>query len=233
MARRKQFTQLISDLRAELERSSDPAVGVSDLPALKQAITRNYETLYDAYDWPHLNQVFDRITLNAGQRYYDFPENMDYDNLKRVVVWWNSRPVPIHRGISFEEYAVYSSEDDERVDPVVKWDVRATDTVEQCEVWPVPASSGQYLQFEGKLKFVQLVDDDDLCRLDDHLVVLYSAADLLGPKSGKVQLKITEAQQRLGMLKAKSASGSGTVRMGLGAADKGPSYGRSVVRVSG
>src|SRR5690606_40887273 len=58
---RRQFSQLVTDLRAELERASEPAIAVADSATLRQKINRVYETLYAGYDWPHLERVFDAI----------------------------------------------------------------------------------------------------------------------------------------------------------------------------
>lgn len=231
--RRKQFMQLIADLRAELRKSSDPAVGVSDLPTLKQVLGRVYETLYDAHDWPHLRQMFPKIELHAGQRYYDFPEDTDYDKVERVVVWQNNSPFPATRGIDFEEYAQFDSNDDVRADPVSRWDVRYTSTREQMEVWPIPASAGYSIQFKGKLKFKPLVNDSDLCLLDDQLVVLHAAAELLpAAKQADAQIKLAAANSRLGITKARSKSTTPPVRVGL--SRKSPEVlSRSVVRISG
>jgi hypothetical protein len=231
--RRKQFAQLVSDLRAELERSTDPAVGVADLPTLKQVIARNYEAAYQNYDWPHLRTIFDKIPLSAGQRFYDFPEGCDYDDVEEIVVWWNALPVPIERGIGFDDYATYDSEDGATSDPVLKWDVRATDTHEQMEVWPVPASNQQSIQIRGQRKFAPLVNDDDLCRIDDLIVVLASAVELVPAKARTAaQAKLAAAQARLARVKARSKTASPSVRMGLGRVNT-PVYGKSVVRVSG
>lgn len=218
MARRRQFIQLLTMLRDELSISSDPAVGVAATPNLKQVLTRHYETLY-ALEWPHLRQMFDRITLNVGERYYDFPETMDFDDLEEVNVWWGGQPHQVTRGIGFEHYAAVSSDDGARSDPVERWDVRLVenDTKEMIEVWPVPSGTGQALQFKGRRKFKQLVDDADLCLLDDQLVVLYAAAELAPPKKRTdISAKLQAAQQRLGILKANSAAGASTFRMGLG-----------------
>jgi hypothetical protein len=231
--RRKQFAQLVTALRAELERSTDPAAGVAGLPTLKQVIARNYEAAYQDYDWPHLNTIFDKIPLNAGQRYYDFPEGCDFDDLEEIVVWWNAQPVPIERGIGFEDYATYDSEEGATSDPVIKWDVRATDTHEQMEVWPVPASNQQSIQIRGQRKFEPLINDEDLCRIDDQIVVLASAVELLPAKARtSVQAKLAAAQSRLARVKGRSKAASPSVRMGLGRSSQ-PVYGKSVVRVAG
>lgn len=231
--RRKQFAQLISDVRAELERSSDPAVGVSDLATLKQKINRTYETLYCDYDWPHLNQLFDKIPLNPGQRYYDFPEEMDYDRLERVVVWYNGRPYEIQRGIDFEQYALFDSESDERSDPVQRWDIRFVDTLEMVEVWPIPAAStAQHLQFKGTRKFEKLVNDADLCLLDDNLVVTFTAAGLAPAKSPYKSELLAAGQTILSKLRGRSQAGSGRIKLGAGESTPAP-MSRAIVRVSG
>ncbi|MBO4228014.1 hypothetical protein [Bradyrhizobium neotropicale] len=215
--RRRQFIQLLDMLRDELSISSDPAVGVSATPNLKQVLSRHYETLYDAHDWPFLRQMFPRITLNTGQRYYDFPEDMDFDNLEEVNNWWGGQPHPICRGIDFGQYAMYDSDSGVKADPVENWDVRLVGNKEMLEVWPVPAGSGQALQFKGKTKFKRLVDDADLCLLDDQLVVLYAAAELAPPKKRTdINAKLTAALARLGMVKARGQGGSESFRLGLG-----------------
>lgn len=217
--RRKQFTQLLTKLRDELGISSDPAVGSSATPQLKQIISRVYETLYDAHDWTHLRQMFDRITLNAGQRYYDFPDDMDFDNLEDVKVWISAQPYNVTRGIDFEHYAVYSSDDDARSDPVQRWDVRLVGAKEMLEVWPIPSGAGQSIQFKGKTKFTPLVDEADLCLLDDHLVVLYAAAELAPPKKRtEINAKLGAAQARLGIVKMRGQAASSSFRMGGGSA---------------
>jgi hypothetical protein len=217
--RGRQFIQLLDDLRDELDISSDPAVGSAATPGLKRIIKRQYQTLYDVYDWPHLRQVFERITLNAGQRYYDFPEDMDYDKLEVTKVWWGGLPHDVTRGIGFDQYAVRDSENDERSDPVTHWDVRKVGNKEMLEVWPMPSGTGQAIQFIGKTKFRQLVDDADLCLIDDELVLLYAAAEKLpAKKRGDVNLRIAAAQARLGILKANSKADSPSIRMGLSGA---------------
>lgn len=231
---RRQFLQIVSDLRAELERSSDPAVGVSDYPTLKQKINRVYETLYADYDWTHLVTTFDPITLHTGQRYYDFPEDLDFDRLtEKPVVWWNEQPVELTRGISFADYAYVNSEDDATQDPPEKWDVRfdTTGNKEVIEVWPIPASNDNTLQFRGIQKFSRLVDDSDVCRLDDQMVILFAAAELAPVKSGNRELFLQAANKRMMQLRGNNKAGSGRTYIG-GSANRPQSNG-VIVRVSG
>src|SRR5262245_29989732 len=150
MARGTQLLQLVTMLRDELGRSNSVAVGIGDLPSLKQTIRRTQETLYDEHDWPHLRTVFDRILMQAGERFYDFPDELNFDRLEDVAVWQNGIPTRVTRGIGFDEYAIYDSEADARCDPVLRWDIRWNSTKEQIETWPIPASTNAIgLQFIG------------------------------------------------------------------------------------
>lgn len=232
--RRKQFLQLIYDLRAELGRATDPAAGVADLPQLKRTIARNYEAIYDGYDWPHLSVISDRITLNAGQRYYDFPDNMALETTDQIVVWWNGDPIPLTRGIDFEHYAEFDPEADERSDPATHWDVRFTDPREQIEIWPLPAGGSVKMQLRGKKKFVPLVNDADLCLLDDSLVVLTCAVELL-PKAqaGEQQIKLQALQNRYSRLKGRTKGSSRPIKIGLGSGSHASTPSRSNIRISG
>jgi hypothetical protein len=231
--RRKQFTQLIYDLRAELGKAVDPATGVADLPSLKQTIGRNYETLYEDFDWPHLSVISERIPLLDGERYYDFPDDIGYEGIERVVVWWNGDPLDLERGIDFEHYAAYESDDGEESDPAMRWDVRFTGTVEQCEIWPVPASSDtQTIQFRGKKKFVALVDDEDLCLIDNHLVVLSCAVELLPrQKSGDAEAKLAALRARYSRVRGRAQGGAATTKLGMGGGTVKPH--KAIIRVGG
>lgn len=217
--RGKQFGQIQSDLRAELGRNNDPGVRAADLPQIQQVIRRVYETLYDAYDWPHLNEIHERIPMQAGQRFYDFPDTCDYDKITAAVVWYNGEPEELTRGIGFKEYAFYDSEADERSDPVQRWDVRYVSGVAQLEAWPIPITNQTAIQFEGKRRFVPLVDDADLCLLDDQLVTLTAAAEIT-PDDTQIKLKLKASQERLGVLKGRAKAAGAPFRLGLGSEPK-------------
>jgi hypothetical protein len=231
MARGTQLLQLVTDLRAELGRSSSVAVGVDDLPSLKQTIRRTQETLYDEYDWPHLRTVFDRIPMQAGERFYDFPAELNFDKLEDVAVWYSGQPFEIERPIGFRDYAIYDSENNARCDPVLKWDIRWRGTKEQIEVWPIPASTNQVgLQFIGIRKLRPMVGDQDVADLDDQLIILYAAAELLArQKSADAPIKADLAKARFQRLKSNAGRGNKTYSMvGEGMPRKNP---RVVVRV--
>jgi hypothetical protein len=213
MARGTQFGVLVSRVRNRVGRSNTAgSSGVADYNQIKEIINAHYEHLYRDYDWPHLRIVTERIALSAGDRYYDVPTSeLDYESIERAVVWTNGQPIAIERGIDFEDYSAFSSEDDDRSGPVLKWDIRFTGSTEQIEVWPMPDGNDQELQFRGFRKFARLVADADLCRLDDNLVVGFAVAELAANQGLKdAQLKLTAAQGLYNRLRGRVKGGSKT-----------------------
>lgn len=233
MARGETLQQLISDLRDELRRVNAAYAGPADVDSLRRTINHTYRLLYLNHDWSHLHTRFARMTLNAGQRYYDPPDGLDFDRITDAVVWWSGEPQPLERGISFEDYDSYDPEADERTSPALKWDVRFTGVREQIEVWPLPDSAAQYLQFDGIYAVNRLVDNIDICRLDGDLIVLYAAAELLPNDSPDKKAKQLQAQEMLRLLKIRGTSGAGKEhRLGVGESTTDPArFSRAVVRV--
>lgn len=232
MARGTSLEVLVDMLKAEVRQSQRVNVGVDYEATLKQTIRRTQATLYDSYDWPIL-RVKPFKVLQAGERYYDLPTELDFEQIEKVAVYWGGVPEPVYRGIGFEEYAQYDSDQGVRADPVLKWDIAATDTVPQIEVWPIPASDGTKLQFIGKRKLRPLVKDSDVADLDDALIVLFAAAEILAAqKSADAQLKLSAAQDRLKTLRANLKSGYEPIVYG-GYQSPRPMRGRTIIRVSG
>ena len=214
MARGKTLAELVSDLKAETGESTLVSVGIGNLPAIQQKIRRTQETLYDEFDWPHL-KIFVSKTMTAGQRFYDLPTEINYERILNVAHWYNDLPTPIGRGIGFDHYSQYNSDADDRADPVLAWDVRWRSTVEQIEVWPIPATSGDTIQFEAIRKLRALTADADVADLDDRLIVLYAAADILARQGAKDAQRIAAlALARFNKLKGLAQAGSPMVTLG-------------------
>lgn len=222
-------------LKEELDQSTNVGIGVDYRPMLMRAINRSYAILLSKYTWPHLRVVSDRIALQAGERFYDFPDNIDYERVTDVRVWWGDKPLQVERGVAVgSEYAAFDPEDDgERSDPVLKWDTQWKDTQVQFEVWPVPASNAQQIQFTGITKTPRLVNDEDQCLLDDDMVVAFAAARILKKrKSPDADDALAEAREFLANAQ-KNTGPSERVRMGLGAVNSGDCVGRTTVRIAG
>jgi hypothetical protein len=221
MAINTTFLELIDMLREEVGRSTNVGVGVDDLPSLKRHINRAYALLRAQYDWPHLRHLPTRIPINAGQRLYDLPATLELDALDKVIVFWGTLPMPLERGISFEEYAVFDSDNDVRSDPPQRWDLRFDGNHTQIEIWPLPSATGNSLMLEGSYIAPDLVDDADKCRLDDNLVVLAAAARILKRQGSKdADTAIEEFNAHLKNLR-KRVGPSASVTMG-GVGDRIP-----------
>lgn len=218
MARGTTFLALVGHLRTRLGRASDVSVGVGDIDELKQAINDAYEHLYHEYDWPHLRRTW-RVALAAGQYRYDLPDGLDLERIEEVRVLRDSVFDPICSGITFDDYTIYDPEEDERNDPVQKWDIRNDGSDTQIEVWPVPASNDQEIVFQGFQEAPHLVADSDTCLLDDVMVVLFAATALLERQGSKDADTVKSlAVARLNRMKGRLAPPK-RVKIGLGSSE--------------
>jgi hypothetical protein len=161
--------------------------------------------------------VFPKIPLSAGQRYYDLPAGLDYERVTDARVWWNGIAEPLERGIGFDDYNAFDPDQNDRTSPALKWDVKFTGDREQIEVWPLPDGGAQSVQLVGYWSCAPLVDEDDICRLDSDVVVLYAAAELLAEDSPDKKAKLQLAQELLRLKKLRATSGAGKAfRLGVG-----------------
>lgn len=231
MARNTQLLQLVQMVREECGRASSLAVGVGDVEAIKTKIRRTQELLYDDWDWPHMRQFFTREDMSAGERYYDPTDGVDFERIERMVIWYNglSHDITTRKGIEFCHYNIYDSENDVRSDPVQRWDVRWTGKREQIEFWPIPSTNDQQFQIQGIRQLRSLVNDSDRCDLDDQLLALTVASELLAVKDSKsAQLVSGLATKRLNDLRAKPRTAGKRYRMGMG---EGHQHNEIVLRV--
>lgn len=233
MARKTQLLQLVAQLRAETGRTQKVAVGIDEVDNLKEILRRNQEILYDGHDWAHL-RVERSIQLNAGQRYYDLPSDLNFDRIETVKLNYNGQYVDVERIILLTDYDTFDSNADtpQRSNPMLKWDIRDTGSDEQLEAWPIPSDNSQKLYFTGFKSLSSLIEESDRADLDDRLIVLYSAAEILARQGSKdAQAKLELAKSRLVDLKRNYAKGSPTVRMGIRNRDDFK-YNRTTVVVS-
>ena len=215
MARGKQLTDLVAQLRAETGRTQDVSIGTDEVENLKNLLRRTQEVLYDEYEWPFL-RVERSTQLNAGQRYYDFPSDLNYDRLQVVKYKYGNVYTDLCRDITFDDFSQFDSNSDQRSSPALKWDVRNTGSGEQMEIWPIPNKQGS-VHFFGTKTLGSLTQDSDRADLDDRLIVLFAAAEMLArQKSKDAQAKAQQADKRLLKLRANSQSNSRTIKIGQG-----------------
>ena len=234
MARNVQLLNLVKSLRAEVGHSIDTAVGADSEFALKEILRRNQEALYDDYDWPFM-RIMPSFTLSAGQRYYGLPTDLNMERIEQVELWNGGTPEPLARGIGFKHYASQDSDSDDRSDPARAWDIRWRTTVEQIEIWPIPAtngtSTGGRVQFMGIRDLRALVSDDDVADIDAILIVLFSAAEILSrAKHPDAQAKVNIANARYNRLKGRMKGASEPII--IGGAGPGPVRRGPTVRVN-
>lgn len=217
MARGKQLLSLIAQLRAETGRSQDVSAGVDEVENLKVILQRTQEILYEEYEWPHL-RVQKTISLSAGQKNYDLPSGLNFDRIQDVKLRYNSVYTDVERGITFDDYSVFDSNAStpEQSFPVLKWDIRHTGSSEQLEVWPIPSQTATLYMFGTKI-LGDLIQESDTAELDDRLIVLFAAAEILSrQKSNDAKMKLSQAERRLMVLRRNSQADSKTIQIGLG-----------------
>lgn len=204
MARGTTLGDLITKLRISARYDPSPAQSQNMLPLFQQTIRDVQERLYDEFDWPHLKVQSDK-TLAAGQRYYDVPTNMNLERIIAVDTLFGALWEPVERGISLDNYNGCNSDTGQRRDPVERWDVRDTGTGVQVEIWPMPASDGGTVRFSGIRQLTALVANGDRADLDDQLIVLYAAAELLAGKGAadEAKLKLQQGADRKQLLQGR------------------------------
>lgn len=218
MARGSQLLSLIQMLREEVGRATSVAVGIDDVPMLKQKLKRTQEMLYDDYDWPFLRKIFPLRDLSAGERYYDFPSDLNVERIEQVHLWYSGLPKPLTRGISVAEYAIYDSNSDIQQEPAMRWDVFWTGVREQYEIWPIPVTNSQQIQFTGIRKLRTMVSDSDVADIDDLAIVLTCAAEILRKQENESAADVGKlAKARINQVKGLQRGGARARRMGQGA----------------
>jgi hypothetical protein len=225
VARNSQLLQLVTMLRAELGRSTNVAVGVDDIIGLKQKLRDNQELLYDDYDWPFLYTRYN-VPLLTSERYYDVPNGLNLERIEQVWIYYGNLPRPLTRIIDERDYAYFNSDLGITADPALKWDVRSTgDTtttgeLSQLEVWPIPASNNQTMIVRGIRQLRPLIRDADVADLDDQIIVLLTAAELLAKsESPSADAVMKRFQKRLSTLKGRRAVSDRRYRIGMGVPD--------------
>ena len=172
------FGTIINNIREEAGISTVNTSNVDHLNKIKRKLKRHYQSLLDEYDWKHLDLKVGEASKDmvAGSRYYDFPTNLNTNKITKAWFYWGNQWVPLDEGITPAEYNAKDSDLDERSDPAIKWNWRSET---QFEIWPVPASADGKIAFEGQRAAQAYVEDDDLADLDDIMLTLYVAAELL------------------------------------------------------
>lgn len=217
MARGTTLVRLLDLLRQETRRSLNPAHNVQMRDHDVLLLQRVQEGLWEDYTWPHL-RVERFIRLQNGQRYYAPPGDVKIDRIEKLEVKYAGDWIQLTAGIDADAYSAWDSESDERSWPVERFRFAEGG---QIEVWPVPSDNGDAVvtppavqSYEGWLKITGqrnlgiLTADADTADLDDRLIVLFAAADVLAGQGAKdAQFKLAAAQRRLATLRGNLEAG--------------------------
>jgi hypothetical protein len=226
MARGSTLGTMLTMLRAEARMATDSSVGQSKNPALRVLLKRVYAMLYDEHTWPHLSGQWGDKSIVAGSRYYDFPSEVNMEGAVSAYYQWNGVWLPLTAGFDTTAYNEFDSDDDERSDPVQAWRIYSGT---QFEVWPMPSVDGT-VRFVGKAAMGAFESDMDVCLLDDHLVVLFAAAELVADKPELSAPLKASAERRLAQVKG-LMNKSEPFQIGSTDASRRRSFGTSVIAV--
>ena len=188
-------------LRAEVAQSLNMAQGVNSQTQYDMMLNRVQKELWEQYEWPHL-RYFSTVALADGQRLYPYPVEMPFDYIINGYVLASANNwAPLAFGIDLVDYAQYA--EGTKGWPVQKWGnvptvtAGITSPVGQIEVWPVPNQAGE-LKFRGQAPATALVLPTDLAVLDDTLLTLFAASEILAShKAEHSALKLQKANQFL------------------------------------
>lgn len=187
MARGTTLVKLMDMYRAECRMSTNPANNAQDRDRQIEHIQRMQEWLWGDFNWPLLT-VKRTYLVQAGQRYYDMPDDLDIDRITKVELFYDQAYVPLYPGIDAPHYTAYNSDLDERQYPPQRWQISEN---EQMEIWPVPDQNGDASSLTGQVtitgirKLKPLVANSDRADLDDRLIILFCAAEYLASKGDK------------------------------------------------
>lgn len=223
MARNQTLIKILNEFRAEARLSLNAAHNNQTRDSHIVLLQRKQEWLWDDFDWPHL-RVDRFIDLQAGQRYYDMPTDLDVDRVQTVEVRFDQVWARVLPGIDAEHYAAYDSDLDQRQWPVQRW--RITEN-EQVEVWPIPSENADPVSLEGRLKITGIrklkpfVSEQDTADLDDRLIVLHAAAEYLASTGASdAQVKLDQATQRYAKLRGHLMVRRKFSMFGVGSSDR-------------
>lgn len=223
MALRVTLGEVIEAVRAECGLSTNTSRGIDHKDQIRQLIRRHQEALAEDFDWQHLEVRRDaegaRKLLQAGSRYYNFPDGLNPLKIEGAWVRWGGIWRELHYGIDYGQHTTYDPDNNERSDPPTHW---AYAGAEQFEVWPLPTTNGveggnNEVGFSGQKKLETLTGDSSRLDLDDILVTLLVSTEILAgqKRTEAASVKGDAAMARLQRMRANLSSKSRYV-MGRG-----------------
>ena len=204
MARGIALSQLLEDLKHEVGHSIATGAGGDADARLKYLLKRKQAFLYDDYDWRFLHDIV-TATASASGRFITFPTDTSPETIDAIYRLEGGSTIPLLRGISIEHYGIHNSlaGTPEEADPIRRFDYGDDGGTAKIELWPIPATDAT-LYFDNKRPLGALSADNDTADLDDQLIVLFTAVDILKrAKHADWEDKLGEANARYVTLKTR------------------------------
>ena len=183
-----------------------PNLGKASRDVLIGMIQRVQKRLWEDYSWPFLKVTRD-IEIQAGQRYYDLPSDVTFERVERVETKHGDYWTKLHYGIGAAQYNQHDSDRGVRSSPIRRYDAHENN---QIEFWPIPENNSDSttgtdsIRIYGIRNLSPFIAAADLADLDDQLIVLYTAAEVLTrQKQSDAQNKLAQAQAHYQRLKAR------------------------------
>lgn len=209
---------LLVMLRAEARLTQSVAAGLNADLSHRVLLARHQDDLWLARDWKHL-QITRDLATQSGERLYAWPSDLSFERAVTARVKWSSQWIDLAPEITERNYNEMDPDLNVMSDPPRSWDLAEGNVL---ELWPMPAASGTVVRLIGTKALPALVADADTAVLDDRLIVLFAAAELLAlQKAPDAAAKLAAAQRRLLALaglasKKKSFSYLGGQQRGFG-----------------
>lgn len=221
MSRKTTLVKLLDMLRVAARLSLNPAHNAQNRSSQVTMLQTEQERLWEDFDWPHL-RVERQVPLQAGQRYYDTPDDINIDRIERIEIFTNGGWTKLMPGIDAEHYTAWNSDLDARSWPPRRWKLHED---EDIELWPISDTDGDSLTREGYIKFTgirnlsPLVADSDRADLDDTMLVGYVAAKMLAASGAKdAKLVLDGASSRYAKLRGRLTPRTSFRMFGIGEA---------------
>jgi hypothetical protein len=197
MAINTPLSELRRMVRAEVMQSLNMAQGLNAQTQYDMNIDRTQKELWEQYEWPHLLYRSTVVPLAANQKFYDYPDDMPFDAITNGYYKDGTNWLPMAYGV-----AMMDNETDQSWPPR-KWQNTpsvtggVTNAIGQIEVWPIPSQAGE-MRFRGQALVNNLISDTSRAVLDDTLIALFAAAEILAAqKAENASLKLQKANQFL------------------------------------
>lgn len=179
------LSELVNMLREETGRSVSAGVGQQETSALQRAIRRTQYALWLEHDWPHLNFVAYEQPIDVGQDMYALQPQIAFERINEVACYYANDWFPVSYGIELSDLNAFDPDQGETSAPIRKWEMDAAVGDNGYRIWPKPSEPGMLLRFKGQKKLNPLVANSDMCTLDDELIVMTAAANILERQGSK------------------------------------------------